>query len=303
MICQNCNSPRLIKRGYRQNRNEKRARYQCSDCGHYTTGDAEGKINVSARILLFDIETAPMEVYVWQLRGNDYISPDNIVKDYSVICWSAKWLFDGEVFGQSVTPAEVRERKDESILKKMWGLLDEADVVIVQNGKKFDIPKLNTRFALAGFPEPMYYQVIDTKEVMKKKFGFSSNKMDYVNKFLGIDAKTEMVWQDWLNCLDEDDSVSKAAIQKMLNYNKDDVVIMEELYLRLRPWIPAHANLGIYADTDKDCCPNCQSTELKWEGQYSTPLGLYEAFRCCSCGAIGRSTRAIHKIKSVEVRN
>ena len=37
---------------------------------------------------------------------------------------------------------------------------------------------------------------------------------------------------------------NEAYLQKMLNYHKNDVVIMEELYLKLRPWIPGHANLG-----------------------------------------------------------
>lgn len=302
MICKGCNSSNLISRGYLRNKSGKKKRYQCTDCGKYTS-EINNK-TVAARVLLFDIETAPLEVYVWGLRHNNYISPDNIVKDYSVLCWSAKWLFESDVFGEAVSLNDAVDREDKSILKKIWKLLDEADIVIVQNGKKFDIPKLNTRFIRAGFSPPMYYQVIDTKDVMEKNFSFSSNKLDYVNQFLGLGGKSDMDFQDWVNCVSSKVGIEtrKKSLLKMFEYNKRDVQIMEELYLIIRPWIPSHSNLGIYADVDKDCCPNCQSTELKWSGQYATPLGLYVAFRCLSCGAIGRSTKKLYKIKQVNVR-
>lgn len=253
----------------------------------------------TAKILLFDIETSPMEVYVWGLKYNNYISPDNIIKDFSILCWSAKWLFDADVIGEKVSAQDAIDRDDGSILKKMWELLNDADIVITQNGKKFDIPKLNVRFLKEGFPPPMYYQSVDTKEVMTKHFGFSSNKLDYVNQFLGIDGKSEMVFDDWLNCL-KGGEIAEEALTKMSDYNKRDVLIMEELYLKLRPWIPSHANLNLYADVG-NCCPSCQSTELEWNGQYATPVGLYKAFRCGSCGAIGRST--VDKIKKVQIKN
>jgi RNase P subunit RPR2 len=300
LMCKHCQSLRVQKRGKTK---KGKTKIQCKDCGKYSriSGDFPSPRqikSIAARILLFDIETAPMEVYVWGLKYNNYISPESIIKDYSILCWSAKWLFEPEIISAKVTGEMAVNREDKSILQKMWELLDEADVVVVQNGKKFDIPKLNSRFLLAGFPPPMYYQVVDTKEVMTKNFGFSSNKLDYVNKLAGLDRKDDMEYQDWIDCVHGDEK----ALEKMNHYNKDDVVIMEELYLWLRPWIPSHANLGIYADMDQDCCPNCQSTELKWSGQYATPLSLYDGFRCMSCGAIGRSTRKEHKINGVKVR-
>lgn len=300
-LCQNCGSENIQKRGFLASGKQ---RIYCNDCGGWSSvlkeeDTTEYPKKIGAKILLFDIETAPMEVYVWDLRNNNYISPDNVIKDFSVLCWSAKWLFDSTVIGAKVSGQDAINREDKSILEEMWKLLDEADIVIVQNGKKFDIPKLNTRFIKAGYPPPMYYQVVDTKEIMKRNFGFSSNKLDYVNEFLGIECKDEMEFEDWIQCV----RGNEEYLQKMLDYNKNDVVIMEELYLKLRPWIPAHANLGVFVDVGRDCCPNCQSTQLRWVGQYSTPLGMYEAFRCDACGAIGRSTRKDHKIYGVEVRN
>lgn len=298
LICTHCGSLNVIKKGKSESGKQ---RIKCRKCKKKSTigENVEPVIHPSAKILLFDIETAPMEVYVWGLRFNNYISPDNIIKDYSVLCWSAKWLFDSEIISEKVTGKMAINREDASILKNMWKLLDEADVVVVQNGKKFDIPKLNTRFLLAGYPPPMYYQVVDTKEIMAKNFGFSSNKQGYVTKLLGLQEKDDMEFEDWIECV----RGSEEHLQKMLEYNKNDVRGMEELYIHLRPWIPAHANLGLFIDGDHDYCPNCQSTELKWSGQYATQLGLYEGFRCMKCGTIGRSTKKKYKIKGVDVRN
>jgi len=43
---------------------------------------------------------------------------------------------------------------DSGILREIWKMLDEADIVITQNGRKFDQKKLNARFILNGFKPP-----------------------------------------------------------------------------------------------------------------------------------------------------
>ena len=68
-----------------------------------------------------------------------------------------------------------------------------------------------------------------------------------------------------------------------------DVVVTEELYLTLRPWMKGHPNYALFIDTDSTICTNCGSSNLSWGGFYYTPAGKYKAFRCNSCGAVGRS--------------
>jgi hypothetical protein len=63
-------------------------------------------------------------------------------------------------------------------------------------------------------------------------------------------------------------------------------VALEELYLKLRPWIKSHPNLGLYVEGE--VCPTCGSDQITWKGKYRTPAGEYKTFRC-ECGAIGRS--------------
>jgi hypothetical protein len=239
----------------------------------------------SARILLFDIETAPMEVFVWSLANNNWITPEKVIKDWSILSWSAKWLFEPDVISQKVSGEEAIERKDSSVVGELWSLLDEANIVIAHNGARFDVRKVNARFALNGLTPPLPYRIIDTLRVARSQFALSSYKLDYINKLFGLQQKKHTTMDLWKRCVNGDEE----ALSEMDEYCKTDVMVLEELYLQIRPWIKGHPNVGLYIDTDKDVCTNCGNENLEWGGYYYTPAGKYRAFRCTKCGAIGRS--------------
>ena len=105
-----------------------------------------------AKILELDIETAPMEVYVWDLKQNGgYIDYRNIIKDWNLLCWSGKWLNGHEYIGDVLKPRESIKRNDERIVYSAWKALEKADVVIGHNVKQFDIRSLNARFLYYNF--------------------------------------------------------------------------------------------------------------------------------------------------------
>ena len=76
--------------------------------------------------------------------------------------WSAKWLYDDKILSDVLTPKEAKERNDKRIIKSVWKLLNEADIVIAHNGDKFDLKKLKARFLSNGFVPPMPYKTVDT---------------------------------------------------------------------------------------------------------------------------------------------
>ena len=238
----------------------------------------------SARILLFDIETAPMEVYTWTLMDVGYINPNMVVKDWSILSWSAKWLFEPDVMHRRVSGEDALNRRDKDVVGELWTLLDEANIVIAHNGARFDVRKINARFALNGLTPPLPYRVIDTLRVARQQFALSSYKLDYINDLFGLKQKSHPGFDVWKRCVHGDEE----ALRVMDEYCQRDTAILEELYLQIRPWIKGHPNVGLYIDTDKSTCTNCGNTDLKWGGYYYTPAGKYRAFRCQKCGAIGR---------------
>jgi hypothetical protein len=240
------------------------------------------------KILIFDIETSPMEIYTWGLF-KQHPQIHQIKKDWALLSWSAKWLFGDKIISEKVTPIEAHHRKDESIIAGLWNLLNEADLVIGHNAAKFDTRKSNFRFAMNGLMPPLPYRVIDTMRHSIKVFGSSSYKLDYLNQVFGGNPKITTEFDLWVKCIDGTLLEQKKALSLMEEYNRFDVVVTEELYLKLRPWIKSHPNLALYMDTEEKICTNCGEPELTWLGFYHTPAGRFQSFRCQSCGAIGRS--------------
>jgi len=238
------------------------------------------------KILLFDIETAPMRSFTWKI-WQENIGPLNgqLQSDWFMLCWSAKWLFADGTLSDKLISTEVKEEDDKRICESLWKLLDEAQIVIGHNCKKFDIKKVNTRFLKHGMVPPSSYKVIDTLEHAKKAFAFTSNKLDYVGKFLDVGRKIDTGgFELWERCMNGDGQ----ALIEMSAYCDVDVLVLENFYLKIRPYIQPHPNLGLLITEDIQCCPSCTSTDLKWGGMYTTYTNSYKAFRCNHCGSIGR---------------
>ncbi len=251
---------------------------------------AEFTVHSEAKILILDIEVAPSEAFVWGLWKQD-IYQEQIISDWYILSWAAKWLANTEVESDVLTPYESLVEDDSRILRSLWKLMDEADIIIAHNGDKYDIPKIKTRFLLNEIDPPSFYKQIDTLKVARKEFGFSSNRLNYLAKFLGVDTKFETNFNLWKRCREG----NPEALREMERYNVQDVEVLEAVYLYLRPYIKGHPNLDLYVDSEVSLCPNCgkDSLELQ-EGKYVyTQAVRYQMYKCSNCSAISRSKKGL----------
>lgn len=154
----------------------------------------------------------------------------------------------------------------------------------------FDIPKANSRFIVHGLEPPSSYQVIDTLTIAKKQFGFSSNKLDALAGYFNIKTKLDTDFTLWAKCMDGD----RDALNYMLKYNILDSEILEEVYIKLRPWVKAHPNSALYYNDNEQRCCNCGSSNVvKLDDKfYYTSVGKYEVYRC-ECGALSRGRKTV----------
>lgn len=252
-------------------------------------------MNKLPNILIFDIETSPIIAHVWQLWDQN-VALNQIQSDWHVLSWSAKWLESSDkklVYGphRRVMYKDQRNKKnmenDKKLLEEIWKLLDAADIVITQNGKKFDQKKLNARFVLHGMKPPSPYKHIDTVVIARKHFGFTSNKLEYMTDKLCKKHKKSKHKKFhghylWRECL----ANNLEAWKEMESYNKKDVLSLEELYHVLSPWDNS-INFNIYHNNDSHTC-NCGSTDIQHRGYSYTAAGKYARFVCKKCGAWGR---------------
>lgn len=246
---------------------------------------------VNARVLVLDIETAPLLANIWGI-WNQNINLEAIHSDWFMLTWAAKWLFEKKVYSARVTPKEAIANDDKRIVKSLIEMLNQADVIITHNGGRFDLPRINTRAIIHRIPPPLPYLSIDTLKVAKREFAFTSNKLDYINKMLKLPQKEETNMQLWRDCF-----VGKeAGLKKMEKYNINDVIIHEQTYLVMRPYIKSHPNMGLHIIDDAEHCPSCGSSDIMNTGKaYQTALNTYETFRCRNCSSIGRRRKANKK--------
>lgn len=240
------------------------------------------------KVLLLDIETAPNVAHVWGLYKQN-ISISQLLDSSYVMCWSAKWLGESEVFFDSLYKS-----KPKKMLQKIYKLLEKADAVIHYNGSRFDIPTLNKEFLLFGFNPPATYQQIDLLKTARKQFKFPSNKLDYIAQSLKVGQKTKHAGHDlWVKCMTGD----AKSWQTMEEYNKNDVVLLEAVYNKLLPWITNHPNVALI-NNEEQACPNCGSLALNKRGYSFTSSGKYQRYQCKDCGSWHRDRNTIKTVKT-----
>ncbi len=245
------------------------------------------------KILLLDIETAPHRVYAWGLWGQD-IHIDQIEAPGYTLCWAAKWLGAHEMMFASDHGVGRKV-----MLKRIYGLINEADIVVHYNGTKFDMPTLNKEFVTKGWTPPAPYKQIDLLLTARRQFRLASNKLDWVARSLGLGQKMKHKGMGlWRDCMDGD----PAAWKVMERYNKRDVVLLEKVYLALRPWVVNHPNVALYSGEKRPACTNCGSLAVVKRGYYYAKSRRYRRFSCKDCGANMRA-RLSEKESVVELTN
>ena len=240
-------------------------------------------LRMRAKILILDIETAPMKAYVWR-RWKQNVHDSQIISRWFILTWSAKWLNSDKVYSGKLTGKQAIAQDDKVQMSALWHLLDEADIVIAHNGEKFDIPQINARLIVHGLKPTRPYQQIDTLKIARRQFDFDGNGLDNLANIFGIEGKIQTDFELWDRCMAGDTD----ALSTMEKYNKQDVLLLEEMYIKLRPWIKSHPNLGLYVDAEKPICSSCGSSDVKPSGNYVTSTGMYQTHVCGDCGAYSR---------------
>lgn len=232
------------------------------------------------KIGLYDLEISPTWGTFWGSRYETNIL--EITHPWVILSFSWKWL-DGEHITKGLPdyPGYKKGSLDDSkIVRDLHKLVDQCDVLVGQNSDQFDVKKMNSRFVIHNLQPPSPYRTVDTLKIARQKFGFTSNKLDDLGEALGLGRKLEHEgYNMWRKCIAGD----PAAWKKMLAYNKIDVLLLESVYRRLRPWTTNHPNVAAYIPTT--CCTVCGSKELRSKGwRINQSGGRYRKIQCQSCG-------------------
>lgn len=230
------------------------------------------------KIAYIDLETTPITSYNWGVYEQNAIE---VIKEWYILCFTVKW--EGgktETYSLPDFPLYKKEpENDLQLVKKLWEVFNEADIILGHNLEKFDIKKATARFIFHGLTPPEPYKTVDTLKVARKYFKFTSNRLDALGDYLGLGRKIQTGgFQLWKDCMNGD----KKAWDRITRYNRQDVILLEKVYKKLRGWMTNHPNLGCLVG--KAVCPVCGGKHLQRRGFSITSTGKKQRVQCTSCG-------------------
>lgn len=250
-----------------------------------------------ARILLYDIEVSYTTAAVWGLYEQNVAK---VLREPYIITVAWKWL--GEKTTHVISLPDFKtykkdKKNDKELVQVMHDLFNEADVIIAHNGNSFDQKWTYARFLVHGMVPPSPSLYIDTKLVAKRYFRFNSNSLNNLGQYLNLGKKIDTGGIDlWTGCIEDDD---KKSWNLMCKYNKQDVVLLEKVYLAMKPYMTNHPNMNVLNGT-LCSCGNCGSNKLQKRGFSITRTATKQRFQCTDCGAwsLGKS----QTVKGLDVR-
>lgn len=230
------------------------------------------------RILIFDVELSDMLVRTYSLK-NDYISPNNIVQDWFFLSFAAKfWKEDSMHYLDNRFASDVSN--DRQIVEGLHHLIGACDIVVGHNMGSFDLKKLNARVLFYGLTPLKDVRVIDTLKILRRIAAITSNSLDYIGKYLDLkNRKSSHGKFPGKSLFDECMNGNMEAWMECELYNKQDVVVTEELFEYL---MPHDKTINFQSFTQEKIC-SCGSKEFKKNGYKYTNSGVFQSYICVKC--------------------
>jgi DNA polymerase elongation subunit (family B) len=241
-------------------------------------------LKTKRRRLYFDIEVSANIGLFWQSGYKLQIGTENIIKERAVICICYKWEDDNDVYYLQWD----KKQCDKKLLQDFINVANTADELVGHNGDKFDLSWIRTRCLFHNIQMFPSYNTIDTLKVARSKFRFNSNRLDYIGKFLGLGQKNHTNFDLWKDIMLKND---KTAMNTMIDYCIQDVVLLEKVHKALNNHIPAKTHYGVIFGQDKGSCPECGSDDLIINNRRVTASGIKKIqFICKTCNKIHSKT-------------
>jgi len=233
---------------------------------------------IPIRRLFFDIETSYYEllIHAWQLKNfQRYFSWKDIVKEKEIICISYKWQYEDKVHTLDWSNGE------KEMLKAFIKIMGEADEVVGHNGNKFDIRFIRARCLFHGVLMFPNYRSLDTLTKSRSGFLFASNALDYLGRFTGVGGKMK---HEGMELWDKTIAGDTEALDKMKRYCERDVIMLEDYYFVISPFITHNNNFAVLTGKPRWMCPECASNNVTMFRTYTTPMGIIRReMKCNDC--------------------
>lgn len=195
------------------------------------------------------------------------------------------WKFRGEKKAHVISIADYDLYKkdptnDKKLVKDATAILEEADIICGHYSRKFDLPFINTRLLYHNLPVIGFKAHIDTWHVARYQMKMHSNRLDAISKFLEcLDEKSPVAGNHWVKA----QAGNKNSLNYIIKHNKLDVLVLEQVYEKIRPLIKNHPNMNIL-DKALNSCPCCGNKPVQKRGWSIAGVSRTRRYWCRNCG-------------------
>lgn len=214
-----------------------------------------------AKILLFDLECTSLKA------------------DFgSIIAIGWKWLDDPEVHVWTGSP-----RNDRPLVARFLKVWNQADILVAFNGIRFDRPYFYTKLLEHGLEIPPNTPFVDPYFAAKSNMATSRKSLDTLARFLDLDVqKTPVTGKAWKAATHGSGAERREALGYIAEHCRLDVLVLEQVYLALRPVMRTHPRVGPATQ-----CRHCSGRQVR--RGYRPPLasGKFRrvVLQCWKCGS------------------
>ena len=230
------------------------------------------------RILCFDIESAGVNALKSDLGF--------------VIVFGYKWNDEPKPHSIVIDSRSLRHFDDRKLLMEASDLYKKADLTVAHFGSVFDRRFIQGRLLIHGLPPIPPTKMRDTCMIARSVANFSSNRLKHLAKILNLrHQKLENGWPNaWMRVMQGD----MQALKDLAIYCEGDVMALEELYERLKPFDNPHPRLY----QNRSACRVCGAS-IEYRGVVYVGENRYRRYRCTNikgpnkCGKWDRERKAL----------
>lgn len=176
------------------------------------------------------------------------------------------WDFKDKIsitYNKDGSPRVTGGGDDRKMMKAIRDRLEDFDLVIAQNGDRFDLPVFQERLAILGLPPLRNIITLDTLKLSRRSFRTHSHSLDAQAKKLGFGGKDKQDMSDAIATMLNHPEKSKIR----LDYNARDVHLLKKIFWRLCDYYNFSQMtinmLKLFLKDDKIYCVKCAARRQK----------------------------------------
>ena len=224
------------------------------------------------RILLWDIESTGLNATFG-----------------TILCIGWKFYGEKTVYVPSIIDGSNGDMLDDrALVKQFIEAYESCDYHVTWYGDRFDFPMVCSKAFKHDLPPIRPKHSLDLWKAVRYRFKAHSNRLAVWQQICKAkDSKTAIDFDAWLRAAHGD----KNALAEVRHHCKKDVLVLEQVFRKLRPWLDNEPSRGLFTG-DHDACPSCGSKHVTRQGFKVARTRKYQQLKCQSCGHWFREARS-----------